>query len=389
MEHNKGKESYRSTVLVVMGTRPEGIKLAPIVKELSRRERINVRLVNTGQHDDLLDSVLSYFDITPDWNLGIMKKDQTLYDVTSNGLSGLQEIFRSTRPDMIMVQGDTASVFVGALAGLFEKTPVAHVEAGLRSQRKLEPFPEEMFRRLTTTLSDIHFAPTESSLENLLREGVSREHIHVVGNSVVDAVTHISGHVKDIDVPWSHLIADSKQWALLTAHRRESFGEPLKEAFLAVRELVDATPGFHVVYPVHPNPHVKGMADTLLGGHPRIHLLSPLPYPQIVWAMRNANLIMTDSGGIQEEAPSFGTPVMVLRDVTDRPEALDTGHAVLVGTSRERILSAASKLLDRATSEDPRLEARNPYGDGNTAIRVADIVEKYLNERDIRERQKK
>jgi UDP-N-acetylglucosamine 2-epimerase (non-hydrolysing) len=308
-----------------------------------------------------------------------MQEGQTLYDVLHGALDGLRGVVQTYRPDMLLVQGDTATVFAGALVGFLEDVRVGHVEAGLRSHDKRAPFPEEVFRRMTDVAADHCFAPTPWAAQELLRENVPAERVHVTGNTVVDALVAITGRERPVQDETLRRIMedDAARLVLLTAHRRESFGEPLREVFGAVRELADRFNDVHVVYPVHPNPNVLGPAQELLSGHPRIHLVVPLDYPDLVSAMRHATLILTDSGGIQEEAPTFGTPVMVLRAVTERPEGIEAGVAELVGTSRRLIVERASAKL----AEDRPTARPNPYGDGRAGERIADIVVSSLTGR--------
>jgi UDP-N-acetylglucosamine 2-epimerase len=350
--------------------------MAPVVEALrARKDGPDLRLCLTGQHTDLVDQALSIFDLTPDYSLGIMREGQSLYDVSHGCLDGIRDVVTELRPHMVLVQGDTASVFLGSLVSFFEKVPVGHVEAGLRSHEKWAPFPEEMFRRLTDALADVHFAPTRAAGQSLLREGVPGGRIHVTGNTVVDALVSIAREVKAPgDSTLRACLEGTRRLVLLTAHRRESFGEPMRELFGAVRELADRHADVEVVYPVHPNPNVQEPADAILSGHDRIHLISPLSYPDLVIALRGATLVLTDSGGIQEEAPTFGTPVLVLREVTERPEGIQAGVARLVGTSRDRILAEAGLLLSDETARRSMTGAENPYGDGRAGTRIADIV---------------
>ncbi|TVP55409.1 MAG: UDP-N-acetylglucosamine 2-epimerase (non-hydrolyzing) [Gemmatimonadales bacterium] len=371
-------------VLVLVGTRPEAIKMAPVVKALrAYTPHFRTRLVLTGQHEELAIEALTPFGLTADRNLGIMREDQTLYDVAAGCLAGLRDLFAERPPEVLLVQGDTASVFFGALVGFFERIRVGHVEAGLRSGDLAHPFPEEGFRRLTGVLADFHFAPTPDAAENLRREGVPEARIHVTGNPVVDALLEIAGQdaSPSSDV-LSRLDARSRKgegpFALLTAHRRESFGEPLRRVFGAVLRLVESEPGLNVLYPVHPNPQVRGPAEEILGDHPRIHLVSPLPYPELVRALSGAAIVLTDSGGIQEEAPSFGTPVLVLREVTERPEGVRAGVAELVGTDPDRIFSSARRALAEGAAGRERRRGANPYGDGRAGARIAVIVARSL-----------
>ncbi|HSG09530.1 MAG TPA: UDP-N-acetylglucosamine 2-epimerase (non-hydrolyzing) [Longimicrobiales bacterium] len=360
-------------VLVVIGTRPEAIKMAPVVAALrARAPEVETRVCLTGQHTTLVDQVLEAFDLTPDDDLEIMREGQTLYDVVHGALDGLRDVVRSFRPDVLLVQGDTATVFVGSLVAFFEKVKVGHVEAGLRSHDKWSPFPEEIFRRLSDVLSDYYFAPTGLARDALLAEGVPRAHVHVTGNTVVDALLSVTDRERPVrDAALASTLGGSERLVLLTAHRRESFGAPLREVFGAVRALVEAVPDVRVVYPVHPNPNVRGPAQELLSGHPRIHLTAPLDYLDLVAALKGASLVLTDSGGIQEEAPTFGVPVLVLRDVTERPEGVEAGVAELVGTDAALILARSRAALERLASSTP---PPNPYGDGRAGERIADIL---------------
>ncbi|HSJ09104.1 MAG TPA: UDP-N-acetylglucosamine 2-epimerase (non-hydrolyzing) [Longimicrobiales bacterium] len=362
----------RPRVLVVIGTRPEGIKLAPVIDALKARGgAVDVRIALTGQHTDLIRQVLSVFDLEVQWDLAIMKEGQDLYDVAHGCLDGLRDAVRSWRPDMMLVQGDTASVFFGALVGFFERIRVGHVEAGLRSGDRQRPYPEEVLRRMTGVVADLHFAPTASARYNLLNEGVAHDSVYVTGNTVVDALQHIAAREHTpANAALRDAIASGRRLVLVTAHRRESFGEPLREAFRALREIADTVEDVTLLYPVHPNPNVRAPADELLGGHERILLTAPLDYLDLLHALKHAALAITDSGGIQEEAPSFGTPVLVLREVTERPEAVEAGAAQLVGTDRGLIVERALAILRGSV----RTAITNPYGDGRAGERIADIV---------------
>jgi UDP-N-acetylglucosamine 2-epimerase len=359
-------------VLVIAGTRPEGIKLAPVVEALrDRGTSVDARLALTGQHTSLIDQVLDVFDLEAAWDLGIMKEGQDLYDVAHGCLDGLRAVVREFVPDMLLVQGDTASVFFGALVGFFERVRVGHVEAGLRSGDKWQPYPEEILRRMTGAATDHHFAPTQRARANLLAENIAPSSIHLTGNTVVDAVQRIAARPHEpADPVLREVLGRGGRLVLVTAHRRESFGAPLREAFAALRELADTVDDVTLVYPVHPNPNVRGPAEELLTGHPRVRLTAPLDYFDLVLALRRAALIITDSGGIQVEAPCFGTPVLVLREVTERPEAVEAGVAELVGTDRRRIVTAALARLAAGRGA----AGTNPYGDGRAGERIADIV---------------
>ncbi len=360
---------------MVVGTRPEAIKMAPVVAALRASGRVDTRVALTGQHTSLVGQVLAALHLDPEYDLGIMREGQTLYDVAEGCLEGLRGVVQEYRPWIVLAQGDTATVFFASLVAFFERVMVGHVEAGLRSGDKWAPYPEEIFRRLADVLSDFYFAPTPSARDNLRREGVAADKIHVTGNTVVDALLQVSSteRAPENDALRSVLADDNSRLVLLTAHRRESFGRPLRDVFGAVRRIVDAHADVQVIYPVHPNPNVVEPAQELLGGHPRIHLLDPLPYLDLVMALKGAHLVLTDSGGIQEEAPTFGTPVLVLREVTERPEGVEAGVASLVGTDAERIVAEASRVLAATRSEgDP--DRPNPYGDGRAGERIADIV---------------
>jgi len=362
----------RPRVLVVIGTRPEGIKLAPVVDALrARADEADVRVALTGQHTDLIRQVLAVFDLEVQWDLGIMKEGQDLYDVAHGCLDGLRDAVREYRPDMLLVQGDTASVFFGALVGFFERVRVGHVEAGLRSGDKQRPYPEEVLRRMTGVVADFHFAPTAGARDHLRAENVPENSVFVTGNTVVDALQRITALPHEpANGELRAALASGRRTVLVTAHRRESFGEPLRQAFLALREIADTLDDVVLLYPVHPNPNVRAAAQDVLGEHDRILLTAPLDYLDLLHALKHAALAITDSGGIQEEAPSFGTPVLVLRDVTERPEAVEAGAAQLVGTDRRLIVERALGILRGGA----RTHIINPYGDGRAGERIADIV---------------
>lgn len=356
--------------------------MAPVVRTLDRElEDGDVRLALTGQHTALVEDALRTFHLEPHWDLGIMREDQSLYDVAHGCLDGLRGVVGEWRPNLILVQGDTATVFLGALVGYFEGVATGHVEAGLRSGDLRNPFPEEGFRRLCGVLADLHFAPTPRARENLLREGVPSGRIHVTGNTVVDALLEVAeAHSASEHPVLGRLLEEGgPPFALVTAHRRESFGEPLERILRAVGELADAHAGLEILFPVHPNPRVREPAHRILGDRPRVHLLDPLPYVDLVLALQGAALVLTDSGGIQEEAPTFGTPALVLREVTERPEGVDAGVAFLVGTEPERILKEASRILAQGPEARDRRRRANPYGDGRAARRIAEVVRDFLD----------
>jgi UDP-N-acetylglucosamine 2-epimerase (non-hydrolysing) len=368
-------------VLVVVGTRPEAIKMAPVVDALAREDGLEVRVALTGQHGDLVDQALAAFGTRPDYDLDIMRADQTLYDVTRGVLDGLRDVVRAYAPDLVLVQGDTATVFAASLVAFFEHVRVGHVEAGLRSgtDRK-QPFPEEMFRRLTDVIADLYFAPTPRARDALLAEDVPPARVFVTGNTVVDALKAAAAQERTVQDPDLRAVVEdaSVRLVLLTAHRRESFGAPIRAVFQAVRALADLATDARIVYPIHPNPNVSVPARELLAGHPRIALTPPLDYFDMVAALRRADLVLTDSGGIQEEAPTFGAPVLVLRDRTERPEGVEAGVAELVGTDRSLILARSRTLLREGRAAGP---VRQPFGDGHAAERIADIVAAELTGR--------
>ena len=367
--------SEQPRVLVVIGTRPEGIKLAPVITALQQRAaEVETRVVLTGQHTDLMDQVLTAFKIPTHWDLGIMREGQNLYDVAEGCMNGLRDVVRDYLPQIMLVQGDTASVFFGSLVGFFERVTVGHVEAGLRSHDKWRPYPEEIFRRLTGVSADLHFAPTPQARANLLREAVPADQVFLTGNTVVDALLSMSKDELPVDNPvLKSAITSKRPMVLITAHRRESFGAPLREAFSAIRELADRHPDVLFFYPVHPNPQVQRAAREILTAHGSIVLTEPLGYLDMIAALRHATFALTDSGGVQEEAPTFGTPVLVMREVTERPEGVHAGIAQLVGTDYEKIVQLGSALLT-GNLRQQMTRAVNPYGDGRASERIADIV---------------
>ncbi len=373
-------ENSPPRILVVVGTRPEAIKMAPVVAALGQEAGLDSRLLLTGQHSDLVDQLLDALDLSPDYDLGIMEEGQSLYDVARGCLEGLGGVVREYRPDMLLTQGDTATAFFSSLVAFFEKTRVGHVEAGLRSGDKWAPFPEEIFRRLTDVLTDLHFTPTSAARDRLLAEGFERSQLYVTGNTVVDSLLRMASMEGEAEAPSLRSILEDEgsRLVLLTAHRRESFGAPLEDVFRAVRRLVDAHDDVRLLYPVHPNPHVVGPAQKLLGDHPRIDLIEPLGYRDLVLALQGASLVLTDSGGIQEEAPTFGTPVLVLRNVTERPEGVEAGVAILVGTDPEKILEEGNRILSRAQDRVQTASPPNPYGDGRAGERIVDIISSVL-----------
>ncbi|KJS68504.1 MAG: UDP-N-acetylglucosamine 2-epimerase [Peptococcaceae bacterium BICA1-7] len=360
-------------VLAVFGTRPEAIKMAPLVKELGLyRDRISCRVAVTAQHREMLDQVLNLFDITPEYDLDIMQPGQSLFDITSRALNGLKEVLTKDRPDLTLVHGDTTTTFAASLASFYLQIPVGHVEAGLRTGNKYSPFPEEMNRHLTGVLSDLHFAPTDRSRQNLQSEGVSPENVFVTGNTVIDAL--LATVKKDYlfaDPVLNSIDFSGKRVMLLTTHRRENLGDPMRGIYQALREILEQYPDVEIVFPVHKNPAVRSVVSEVMGGLDRVHLIEPMDYAPFVNLMQKCHMVLTDSGGMQEEAPSLGKPVLVLRDTTERPEAVDAGTVVLAGTGKEAVLREARKLLDDPGHYLRMSEALNPYGDGKASRRIA------------------
>ncbi|NLT23741.1 MAG: UDP-N-acetylglucosamine 2-epimerase (non-hydrolyzing) [Syntrophorhabdus sp.] len=372
-------------VLLVFGTRPEAIKMAPVIRSLKERpEPFEVITCVTAQHRRMLDQVLSIFSITPDYDLDIMKEDQDLFDVTVRALSGLREIYEATKPDVVLAQGDTTTAFVAGLAAYYFRIPVGHVEAGLRTWNKYSPFPEEANRRLLSVVADYHFAPTEWSRSNLLAEGVAPGSVWVTGNTVIDALMMInekqeagragSALMRAFRDRWGIDLSDGRRMILVTGHRRENFGTGFRDICTALKSIARERPDVSIVYPVHLNPSVQRPVREILSGVPNIHLIEPVEYEQFVFLMNRSYLILTDSGGVQEEAPSLGKPVLVMREVTERPEGVEAGVVRLVGTDRETIVGSVSELLDDDVTYRRMAEAVNPYGDGKAALRIADIL---------------
>lgn len=378
------------TALFVFGTRPEAIKMAPVIRSLEAQGGLfRTVICVTAQHRQMLDQVLSLFDIRPHFDLDIMKDNQDLFDITLQALTGLKEVFKETRPDVVLVQGDTTTAFVGGLAGYYLKTPVAHIEAGLRTWNKYSPFPEEANRRLLSVVTDYHFAPTEWSRSNLVAEGTDPARVWVTGNTVIDALLMIRERQDEGPARtalregfrdrWGIDPGDGRRMILVTGHRRESFGVGFQNICRALKTIAGERSDVSIVYPVHLNPSVQGPVREVLSGVPNVHLIEPVEYEQFVFLMNNSYLILTDSGGVQEEAPSLGKPVLVMREVTERPEGVEAGVVKLVGTSRERIVTSVSELLDDDALYKRMAEAVNPYGDGKAARRIADILASNLD----------
>jgi len=380
------KARDRKRVIVVIGTRPEAIKLAPVVLELERHQDLfDTRICVTGQHREMLDQMLQVFGLRPDYDLAVMKSGQNLADVTATCVSGLNQILRQERPALVLVQGDTTTTFAAALASYYCQIPVGHVEAGLRTGKKRDPFPEELNRVLTTHLTDFHFAPTEWARNNLLSEGVSPENILVTGNTVIDALFLTQARLTAAPSLASDYLGSTNgsRIILVTAHRRESFGPPFRRICEAVRAIAERRPDVLLVYPVHLNPNVQGPVHEILDGVPNIKLLAPLDYVSFVACMERAHILLTDSGGIQEEGPALGKPVLVMREVSERPEAIAAGTALLTGTDPERIVGAVDSLLDDPVCYKGMSSRPNPYGDGHAAERIVEFLMSRMTSSDV------
>ena len=374
----------KKKIITIFGTRPEAIKMAPLVKELEKREEIDSKVCVTAQHREMLDQVLNLFDITPDFDLNIMKTKQTLTGITNKVLEGLEEVFMEEKPDMILVHGDTTTTFAGALAAFYQQVKVGHVEAGLRTFNKYFPFPEEMNRKLTGSLADLHFAPTKGSKKNLLREGISDSDIYITGNTVIDAMKHTveENYIFEND-ELNHIDFENKKVIMITAHRRENWGQGIENICEALNKIVEANEDVELVYLVHLNPVVKDVVTERLGGKDRVHLLPPLDTKETHNLMNKSFMVMTDSGGLQEEAPHLGKPVLVLRDVTERPEAVEAGTVKLVGTDIDIIVNEASKILNDENEYAKMSRAINPYGDGKASERIVNAILKYFELSDV------
>ncbi|WP_210608781.1 non-hydrolyzing UDP-N-acetylglucosamine 2-epimerase [Priestia flexa] len=366
----------RIKVMTIFGTRPEAIKMAPLVLELNKRsEEFESIVTVTAQHREMLDQVLHVFDIKPDYDLNIMKNRQTLMDVTTRGLQGLNDVMGKVQPDIVLVHGDTTTTFIAGLAAFYNQIKVGHVEAGLRTWNKYSPYPEEMNRQLTGVLADLHFAPTSKSSANLLEENKQESSIVVTGNTAIDALK------TTVLEEYSHPVLDGigdDRLILLTAHRRENLGEPMRNMFRAIKRIVEEHDDVQVVYPVHLNPVVRELADEVLGDDSRIHLIEPLEVVDFHNFASRAHIILTDSGGVQEEAPSLGVPVLVLRDTTERPEGIEAGTLKLAGVEEETIYRLAKELLTNKEEYERMSKASNPYGDGFASQRIADAIIQYF-----------
>lgn len=360
------------TIMVVFGTRPEAIKMCPLVKELRKRTGIKTVVCVTGQHRQMLDQVLGYFGVVPDHDLGIMKERQTLFDITTGVLNGMKGVLEKVKPDIVLVHGDTSTTFVTALACFYLKIPVGHVEAGLRTYDIYSPYPEEFNREAVGCISQYNFAPTQLAADNLIREGKKKETIFVTGNTVIDAMQHTvreDFHNPELDWVGGHKLI------FITAHRRENLGEPMHNMFRAIRRVLDEHDDLKALYPIHMNPAVREAAEQELGGCDRIHIIEPIEVFECHNFESRSYLCLTDSGGIQEECPSYGVPVLVMRDTTERPEGVEAGTLKLVGTDEEKIYNTFKRLLEDKDEYDRMSHACNPYGDGHACERIADILE--------------
>ena len=364
-------------ILIIIGTRPEAIKMAPLI--MSFRKNLNVKICVTGQHKEMLDQVLELFQLTPDYNLNLMKPNQNLSNLTGKILNGVSQILHQEKFDWVLVQGDTTSTMAGAMAAFYQRVPVGHVEAGLRTYNLSSPFPEEMNRLVTSKLSQLHFAPTTKSKNNLLKEGFSEKNVIITGNTVIDALFWVLQNTtpQEKAIPF---YPQNSRMILVTGHRRENFGEGLKQICDALNAIALSKPEVHIVYPVHLNPNVSKPVNRILNNLPNLHLLKPLEYSQFIHLMSKSSIILTDSGGVQEEAPSLGKPVLVMRDTTERPEAIEAGTVKLVGTNRERIFDETMNLLNNSEAYQKMAFAHNPYGDGSASVKIMDALVNFEKE---------
>ena len=373
------KEHDKRKVMLVFGTRPEAIKMCPLVNELKTRENLQTVVCVTGQHRQMLDQVLETFQVIPDYDLSIMKERQTLFDVTTNILNRFKEVLEIEKPDVVLVHGDTSTTFVTALTCFYLQIPVGHVEAGLRTYNIYSPYPEEFNRQAVSIIASYNFAPTELSRQNLIQEGKKPESIYVTGNTAIDALkTTVRNDYRHEQLDW----AEGSRLIMITAHRRENLGEPMKHMFRAIRRVCDEHPDVKAIYPIHMNPVVRETANAILGGDERIRIIEPLDVLDFHNFLAHSYMILTDSGGIQEEAPSFGKPVLVMRDTTERPEGIAAGTLKLVGTEEETIYYAFKQLLEDQDEYDRMSRASNPYGDGFACKRIADILDERGTEKD-------
>ncbi len=365
-------------ILVIFGTRPEAIKMAPVVHALKKQKNIRTAVCVTAQHRQMLDQVLDFFEIVPDYDLNLMTANQTLTSLSSTMLLAMKEVLDDFKPDWVLVHGDTTTSFIASLAAFYAGARVCHVEAGLRTYNKTAPFPEEINRQLTARIADVHFAPTVKAKSNLVAENIPPETVLVTGNTVIDALflgLQKIDHATDLNIEkLKTSIPTDKPFILVTGHRRENFGDKFNQICLALKDIAQ-TGKANIVYPVHLNPKVQDPVQSILGGQPNVYLVEPQPYPTFIWLLRACYLAITDSGGVQEEAPSLGKPVLVLREVTERPEAVEAGTVMIVGTDRQQIVRQTMQLLDNKNMYDQMSRAHNPYGDGNASARIVE----YLN----------
>lgn len=376
------KKMMKNKVLTIIGTRPEAIKLAPVVLELKRRQDLfDFPVCVTAQHREMLDQPLALFGIKPDYDLDIMSPGQTLAQVTARAMEGLDNAVSQEKPDVILVQGDTTTAFCGALTGYYHQIKVGHVEAGLRTGNKYAPFPEEVNRCLIGRIADLHFAPTEQARQTLLNEGIADPSVFVTGNTVIDALLWVRERVRAAppELPIGLFEETTgKQIILVTGHRRESFGDGFDNICHAIREIADVFLNVAFVYPVHLNPNVRAPVNRILGGHPRIHLIEPLSYAPFVWLMDRTTIVLTDSGGVQEEAPSLGKPVLVMRETTERPEGIEAGNTLLVGVKKESIINGLLDLLEHPEKREAMAKVKNPYGAGKASEMIVNIMAREL-----------
>jgi len=366
--------------LIIFGTRPEAIKMAPLVNQFLKDNRFETKVCVTGQHREMLDQVLNFFDITPDYDLSLMKPNQNLYNLTSEVITGLKPILESFKPDFVFVHGDTTTTMAASIAGFYSGAKVCHVEAGLRTHNMLSPFPEEMNRQVAGRVASYHFAPTTKSQKNLLKENILKENILVTGNTVIDALLESSNRVVNLDnediIELKKILDFNNRILLVTGHRRENHGQGFINICAALKEIAVNNPNIEIIYPVHLNPNVLRPVNELLGNVSNIHLVRPLSYPSFVWLMNKSYLIITDSGGVQEEAPSLGKPVLVMRDTTERPEAVEAGTVILVGTNTDKIIKETQELIDNPDKYKSMSSLHNPYGDGKACQRIIDFISK-------------
>lgn len=373
------KNKYVKKNLIIFGTRPEAIKMAPLVKEFQKHKEFETKVCVTAQHREMLDQVLDFFEIKPNFDLNLMKPDQNLYSLTADIITGMKALLDDFRPDFVYVHGDTTTTMAASIASFYTGAKVCHVEAGLRTHNKLSPFPEEINRQVTGRIAEYHFAPTESSKNNLLAENISEDKILVTGNTVIDALIEAADKVQTLDnseiEALKKIVDPLKKIILVTGHRRENHGQGFINICEALKEIALQNEDVQIIYPVHLNPNVKETVYKILSDIPNINLITPLAYPSFVWLMTHSYIIITDSGGVQEEAPSLGKPVLVMRDTTERPEAVEAGTVVLVGTNKDAIIKETQKLLNDTTLYENMSKLHNPYGDGNACKKIVDFIE--------------